>query len=309
MTDNPMFNKIIARGDNGDLDIGGMKGKVEYTSDWQPVDGGKGVTCRTWRIKDADADVDGADIKIDKGGYTPIQLVNAANVVVDAPEFGKGYCVMTKDEKIHTSYFDGSTKKQMVWEKGMVIAWVAAESMGLTEFESPAFSDAMFSNIPDEQKTIKEYPRLPLEKFRTEVNRLKKLVNKEEINLTLSKFLDLAVKNLWSECDAMVLKVCDDPAYIYWATIDGFVDERLDARDLAISIFEQTKQAEWGEKQREGLKQILAGDENLHLRRKAAFALFKYGDHSREVIERIKDAVANDEGLKGTADKFLSQLK
>jgi len=108
----------------------------------------------------------------------------------------------------------------------------------------------------------------------------------------------LAVKNLWSECDAMVLKVCDDPAYIYWATIDGFVDERLDARDLAISIFEQTKQAELGEKQREGLKQILAGDENLHLRRKAAFALFKYGDHSREVIERIKDAVANASNTK-----------
>ena len=178
MIDNPIFNKIVSRNDNGGLEIGGMKGKIEFTSEWQPGDGGKGVTCRTWRIKGVDADVDGADIKIDKGGYTPIQLVNAANVVVDAPEFGKGYCcVMTPDEKIHTSYFDGSTKKQMVWGKGMVIAWVAAESMGLTEFENPAFSDAMFINIPDEQETVKEYPHLPLEKFRTEVNRLKKLVN------------------------------------------------------------------------------------------------------------------------------------
>jgi len=174
MSDNPIFGKLLTRSENSDLMVGEMKGQVEFTSGWEPVEGGKGVTCRTWVIKNVDADVDGADIKIEKGGYTPIQLVNAAQVVVDAPEIGKGYCcVMTKDGKIHTNFFDGSEKKQMVWEKSMVISWIAKEDMALTEFESPTFHDEMFINIPDEQNEIEGRS---LAEYRKEVNRLRNLV-------------------------------------------------------------------------------------------------------------------------------------
>lgn len=167
-TRNPIFPKIINRGNDGDLSIGGMKGKVEYTSQWDPVEGGKGATCRTWKIQGVDADVDGADIKIEKSGNTPIQLVNAANVVVDAPEFGKGWCcIMAPDGKMHTNYFDDSSKKQMVWDKGMLIVWVAKEPMGVTEFESPAFNEGMFINISDDQGSVSGYPKLNLKKIQS----------------------------------------------------------------------------------------------------------------------------------------------
>ena len=133
-------------------------------------------------------------------------------------------------------------------------------------------------------------------------------MNDFSVNSTLLRFLELAAKNHWPECDAIVSEVSDDPVHLAWATSKGLADERLDARDLAISIFEQTKQPKLNEFQIDGLKKILVSDENLHLRRKAAFALFKYGDRSQGVIERIKDAVSNDKELKDIANNFLSKL-
>ncbi len=150
MGENPKYPKIIDRTDT-ELRIDGLTGEVEYTSNWDNVEGGKGVNCRTWRIKNGKADVDGADIIIEAGGYTPIQKVKSAEVVVDAPESGECWCVvMDTDGEIYVNYFDDKEKFQMVWSEGMIVCWIAKTEVKLTEFESPSFNDNMFENLDEE---------------------------------------------------------------------------------------------------------------------------------------------------------------
>jgi hypothetical protein len=61
----------------------------------------------------------------------------------------------------------------MVWEKGMIISWIAKQDMALTEFETPAFHKEMFINIPDSQNEVQGRS---LVEYRKEVNRLRNLV-------------------------------------------------------------------------------------------------------------------------------------
>lgn len=176
MGENPKYPKIIERPDpdNTELLLGEMKGKIKYTSDWESVEGGKGVSCRTWVIEGVDSDVDGADIEILEGGYTPIQLVKAANVVVDAPEEGKAFSVvMDTDSKIYVNHFDGQEKNQMVWSEGMVITWIAETDVRLSEFESPSFSDGMFENITEDTSRVNN---LPMDKYLQTVKELRSSV-------------------------------------------------------------------------------------------------------------------------------------
>lgn len=150
---NQKFPKLVRRDrEGGTVAIGPMVGKVEFSGEWSEVNGSKGVSCRTWTVKGVDMNlVDGADINIERGGHTPIQEVNVAELVVDIPERGRGYvCVMDTDGQVYVNYFDGSEEFQMVWTKEMLICWVAETRMELTEFESPAFTDEMFTTVSDD---------------------------------------------------------------------------------------------------------------------------------------------------------------
>lgn len=145
------FPKIIKRENQKNLELGSMRGKVVYTSDWEDVVAGRGVKCRTWEIAGAGVDMDGADITIEAGGYTPIQYVSSAEVVVDSPESGEAYClVMDPRGQIYINVFDEQKGGQMVFTQGMIITWIAKTDVTLTEFESPKFSDQMFINIPED---------------------------------------------------------------------------------------------------------------------------------------------------------------
>ena len=131
----------------------------------------------------------------------------------------------------------------------------------------------------------------------------------ETIRETVNGILGLAEANDWISFDIRVLDIGDEPLYLDWATKEGLVDPRLSARDLALSIFENTNiQPILTEVQEKGLQQILTKDENLHLRRKSAFALFKYGNRTPGVIDQIKEAAEKDDELKYTAQKLLDQF-
>lgn len=127
----------------------------------------------------------------------------------------------------------------------------------------------------------------------------------EQVVESVQFFLDLAQANNWADYDAKVLDICNDSAHIDWATETGLTDSRINARDLAISIFEQTSQPKLTETQAKNIANVLKDDENLHLRRKAAFVLFKHGDRTPAVIDRIKDAAENDPELKDAAKNLL----
>jgi hypothetical protein len=151
MGENPKFPKVINRDRQGTaLEVFGVKGNVKYTGEWQLVEGGKGVDCRTWEVEGINAKVDGADIRIKAGGYTPIQRVNSVDVVIDTPESGKALCVvMDTDGQIYINHFDDEVKGQMEYTEGMYICWIAETEVELTEFESPSFSEEMFTNIDE----------------------------------------------------------------------------------------------------------------------------------------------------------------
>jgi len=126
---------------------------------------------------------------------------------------------------------------------------------------------------------------------------------------TIEHFLQLADTGKWEEFDEEVLKVCNDQQFIEWSTEEGLKDPRENARVLAISIFEQTNQETLEPEQETSLRQSFLNDESLHLRRKAAFVLFKHGARDNEVIIRIKEARDNDPELTETATKILDKMK
>ena len=153
MAEKPLFEKCIERPhiDSQLVRFDTSTTEVVYTSDWNDVPGAHRVKCRTWSLDDGDGGVDGADIVIEAGGYTPIQLVNAATVVVDIPESGSADCVvMDLDGDIHLHHFDEENIHQMVWTERMIITWIARTEFRLTEFECPSFTENMFKTIPED---------------------------------------------------------------------------------------------------------------------------------------------------------------
>ncbi len=131
----------------------------------------------------------------------------------------------------------------------------------------------------------------------------------ETIQASINDIVELGDAEDWISFDIRVLNICDQPSYVDWATKEGLADSRLNARDLAISIFENTTiQPILTEVQEKGLHQIFTKDNNLHLRRKSAFALFKYGNRTATVIDQIKEAAEKDDELRYTAKKLLEQF-
>lgn len=171
------FGKIIARDnpDTTDISFDGFRDTIIYTSEWEEVAGTKGVRCRTWKLERGDGGVDGADIFIEAGGYTPIQYVNSADMVVDTPESGECYCVVLDlDGQVQVHHFNDSKKGQMVWNQGMIITWIAVTEVRFTEFEKPSFHDEMFANIPEETA---EYQGRSLTEYNQKVDELRRFVD------------------------------------------------------------------------------------------------------------------------------------
>ena len=142
--------------------IGDLTGEVEYTSDWESVSGGKGVTCRTWRIEGDEGKIfDGADIKMepDKNGrsYTGLQQVN--QVVVDVPN-GKvtGLVLDPMQGGLFIHQFDTPEvcHHQFVYRPGLVTTLIATTSSQIVEVESPAFNANTFKNLSEDDQMFQK---------------------------------------------------------------------------------------------------------------------------------------------------------
>jgi len=130
------------------------------------------------------------------------------------------------------------------------------------------------------------------------------------VQTSIDSFLALANNEDWKTFDQQVLGVCNDPAHLDWATNDGLEDPHKYTRDLALSIFEHTSQKKLTPDQEQKLTQVFKNDKSTHLKRKASFALFKFGIRLLEIIDRIKEAKQNDHDLqvRETAKQLLTQL-
>ncbi|MBU1043287.1 MAG: hypothetical protein KJ915_02675 [Candidatus Omnitrophica bacterium] len=128
--------------------------------------------------------------------------------------------------------------------------------------------------------------------------------NRKEGGVDTGWFITKAAENNWDEFDSRVLKVCNSDDWLAW-TESGMSSPVLDKRDLAISILEKTEVALDGKKT-EKLNIILTQDENTHLRRKAAIALWRHGNKNDQVLSRLKEALSDKE-LENEVRELLSQ--
>jgi len=109
-------------------------------------------------------------------------------------------------------------------------------------------------------------------------------------------FLKKAEEKDWTAFDNQVSQICNSQDWINWTNV-GITSEMLDERDLAISLLEKTK-LPFDEGKEIGLRRVLREDENKHLRRKSAIALFVHGIKDGEVLDLLYDAQNNDDELK-----------
>jgi len=106
-------------------------------------------------------------------------------------------------------------------------------------------------------------------------------------------FIETAARNDWPAFDSRILEVCNLKAWVKWTEV-GVVSKILDERDLAVSILEKTRMNLDGNKTKK-LIRLMAEDENLHLRRKAAIALWRHGNRCGNVVSRLNEALSDDE--------------
>lgn len=127
-----------------------------------------------------------------------------------------------------------------------------------------------------------------------------------DVSTTVNHFLSLAGEENWVAFDAEVIDVSNLPEMIGWLP-SGFKDERIDVRDLAISISEKTTQ-KLDEKTNRKLEELLISDPNIHLRRKAAIALFVKGNRSPQIKLTLENAMANDDELRDQVSRLLESI-
>jgi len=181
MENNLEFPKLVSRVGENKIKVEGVSGEAEIriVDDWTAVPGGVGVTCRTWVVEGLDYKADGADILMTPDSetgksWTPVQMVNSAEVVVDIPE-DKAVCCVVRDKegKVYTVDFSEKNDEemtQMVWEKGNFICWISKgeNPVRITEMESPPFEEGMFLNVPE---GAEEFEGVDLKEYWAEVRR------------------------------------------------------------------------------------------------------------------------------------------
>jgi hypothetical protein len=103
--------------------------------------------------------------------------------------------------------------------------------------------------------------------------------------------------NDWDNFDTDAQALSNDPIFLNWAESSGLAHNVIHLRDLAITIFENTS-TELTPDQTTQLNTRFREEENLHLKRKIAIALFRHGDESDSVMAQLDEAYKNDEELR-----------
>lgn len=127
----------------------------------------------------------------------------------------------------------------------------------------------------------------------------------KESSVNTQWFLERAAENNWTAFDNQVTVISNNQDWITWTSV-GMTSNLLDERDLAISLLEKTK-LPFDEDKKLGLRRILLADENQHLRRKSAIALFVHGIKGEEVLNLLQDAQQNDDELKEQVAMLLAK--
>lgn len=153
--------------------------------------------------------------------------------------------------------------------------------------------EARRTNSPDDELSKELRGRFVTSDYNNEVAQAKP---------TLDELETMAVEENWEAIDASIVLVADDPIFIMWAKT-GINDSDGNLRDLAASLFEKSS-IELTEDDNESLLQHVRHDDNPYASFRSAFALYRAGNRSQEVMNKLHEAL-NDEDVADTAKHYL----
>ena len=112
--------------------------------------------------------------------------------------------------------------------------------------------------------------------------------------IDLQGLIDAAKSEEWDMVDDNLGKMADNPEVISWATDEGLKNEDENIRDLAVSVLESSSK-EIPEDAQDDLREKITNDTGIYVRFRSAFALFRNGDRSEEVIAKIREALEDED--------------
>lgn len=125
-------------------------------------------------------------------------------------------------------------------------------------------------------------------------------------HIPIDRLIAAASDEDWELVDKALSDEGDVDRYLGWASSVGLLSNDPNLRDLAASIYGKSD-AELSEHVENALRGMMAADENIYARYRAAFALFGRGDRSKEVVETITQATS-DEDVSDVANAYLAKL-
>lgn len=118
----------------------------------------------------------------------------------------------------------------------------------------------------------------------------------------LDELRAMAANQDWEAVDSVIGLVSNSPAALSWAQ-GGLDDEDGNLRDLAASLLEASD-TELSARVIESLLRHVKHDENPAVSYRSAFALYRAGNRSSEVIRKLHEALA-DEDVADIAKGYL----
>ena len=130
-------------------------------------------------------------------------------------------------------------------------------------------------------------------------------MEKSQPGIGLTDLRKAAKRKDWDLVDAQLSVVANDSATLRWSLNSGLRSSNAQLRDLAVSVLERTAE----ELKPKVTKRLLTmfDDSNPYVGFRSAFALFSHGDRSPKVLEKIREAVG-DEEVREIAEGYLAQL-
>lgn len=134
--------------------------------------------------------------------------------------------------------------------------------------------------------------------------------------LSLQGLIDAAIQDTdksWEAVGEDLPVLCTQEEIYAWAAQEGVADNRGPIQDLAASIFEAQPTSVYNEvvskfpKLPQSLKDLVTQGANVYAQYRAAFALFKHGARQEYVVDKLRDALG-DEDVAEIAHQYLNQL-
>ena len=151
-----------------EVDARGYKGRIEFYGKTGSYPGYDKLKFETWKFTDIDASVkDGALMKIESGGRTPVELVLADKTFSEVPLKGDlVFLHVDSQGNISAYHFDSQREKDKSFlfevSKGEYYCWLALSQEGQAEaleYEEPGFTDQDLELIHSGTEQAEKLPK------------------------------------------------------------------------------------------------------------------------------------------------------